>query len=233
MIVMKPSFIWLNHFFRFGKRTCDSAPKEEIWFSQFSLNMSLFQPRITDLLPAEVLVTHRMCSFCCCLYFWMRISLLAYKKGERCLFLLAFALLKNIGSYLLIKAHIALARVIQLTDRRFLFHKICLLIKPLTWQNSLFILQLLPSKKGFDGLQRELLLLLFKKDKGIGAKKTQKGRTKTETYKQTLLISKNYYMRAAHLILSFQSQGKDETISFMFPSTCQLNNQWESLKRCQ
>lgn len=86
MIVMKANCIWLNHFFEFGKRTCDSAPKKEICFSQFFLNMSLFQSRITDLLPAEVLVTHRVFSFCCRLHFWMRISLLAYKKGEQCLY---------------------------------------------------------------------------------------------------------------------------------------------------
>ena len=131
---------------------------------------------------------------CCQLKFWLPIGCAAFvgvyifgcvflcwltKKVSDVYFFLH--LLKNISSYLLIKAHIALARVIWLTDRQFLFHKICLLIKLLTWQRSLFILQLRQSKKGFDGLQRELLLLLFKKDKGIGAKKTQKGRMKPET----------------------------------------------------
>lgn len=51
------------------------------------------QPRITALLPAEVLVTHRMCSFCYSLRFWMCPYVLAYKKGKHRRSLLALALL--------------------------------------------------------------------------------------------------------------------------------------------
>lgn len=154
-----------------------------------------------------------MCSFCWSLYFWMRISLLAYKKGERCHFFLHLFLLKNISSYLLLKAHIALARVIRLTVRQFLFHKICLLIKLLTWQRSLFILQLLQSKKGLMAYRGSCYCYHSKKRRELGPRKHKKAGQRLKHKNRCFWFLRIITCRL-HLSLSFQSQGKDETASF-------------------
>lgn len=173
MIVMKKSVIWLNSSFKFGKRTWDSARKEEIWFSEFFLNVSFSRPRITALLPAEALVAHRMCGFSGGLHFCLCPYMLPCKKGEQFLPFLASVLLRNTSGYLLIKVRVALARLIWSIGRPFLFLKIYLLIILLTWNKGLFVLYPLYSKKDSMAYREMYYYYSSKEIRKLGPRKTR------------------------------------------------------------